>query len=122
MSQLALQWMDEMRGSNPPTHAPAKAERDHGIARAHDHAENDTPGWTEQAISLLAQYAHIHRGYPWLVEDAREYAYACGLPRESDARAWGSVTRGARKRGLIVRDGFAIGKVNLSPKPLWRAV
>jgi hypothetical protein len=108
--QIQLDWTSE-----------AAERRDDGVARAHAHAESDAPGWTERALALLVRYAEIHAPETFLVEDAREYAYACGLTRPSDGRCWGGVTQAARRRKLIVQEGVKPARTsNLSLKPAWR--
>lgn len=99
--------------------------RDLGVKRAVDHANSVEAEWSGQALGMLTAYAAT-RDEPFLIESARRWAEAHGLPKPPDDRAWGSVTRCARsKRHRVierVEGATATGSINKSPKPLWRRV
>jgi hypothetical protein len=96
--------------------------RDTGHAaavQAGAHAERVTEGWLARAEALVGQYAGLQGAF--LVEDARQYAEACGLPTPPDARAWGAVVQALKRRGVLVFAGYASAQSsNGSPKCLWR--
>jgi len=93
-----------------------------GMTRAIDHANRKSPDWEASAFHFLMHYARLPRlrGQPFLIEDAREWAYEQGLERPPDGRAWGAVTRYAAAERHLVRVGFANARSsNNSPKVLW---
>jgi len=97
----------------------AKERADTGIKRSGDHANRVEPEWTGQALGLLIAYAR-NVGVPFLIEDARQWAYANGLPKPPDERSWGGPTRRAESSGRLRRCGMGLAKSsNLSNKPLW---
>jgi len=99
----------------------AMEARDLGIQRAADHANAVESEWTGQALGLLVAFAK-DVGRAFLIEEARLYAEANGLPPPPDARAWGSVTRRASAKKRIEKTGGvgAAASSHCSPKPLWR--
>jgi hypothetical protein len=99
----------------------ARRRRDSGIARAADHANAETSGWTEIAFDFLEACAKV-RAAPFLAEDVIEMAKAAHLPEPPDGRAWGGVFQRGARRGLIQKAGFAPAKTsNCSPKVLWQS-
>lgn len=94
-----------------------------GMARAADHADRETPTWSDRALGCLVMWARSNPGSLWLIEDVRAYAEeAEGLPPAPDGRAWGAVAVRARRLGVIVPAGYASARSsNNSPKVLWRA-
>ena len=94
-----------------------------GMARAADHADRETPSWSDRALGCLVMWARSNPGSLWLIEDVRAYAEeAEGLPPAPDGRAWGAVAVRARRLGVIVPAGYASARSsNNSPKVLWRA-
>jgi hypothetical protein len=100
-----------------PSQAEAAA-RD-GMQRAKDHADRVHDGWSDEALSKILAYAHQCRA-PFLIEDARSFAYRSGLEPPPDGRAWGAVTRRAMLDGYLVRVGYEKARSsNNSPKGLW---
>lgn len=99
---------------------PSPTERaQRGIDSAHDHAEADSPGWTELAAEELRTYALTAGDF--IVEQARiAITPIVGAPEE--LRAWGAVTQMAQRRGWIARTGhyLAASSSNGSPKPVYR--
>jgi hypothetical protein len=98
------------------------SEKGHAAAKASaDRADREIDEWTEKAVALFADYAK-QAPFPFLTEDAREFAEFCGLPSPPDGRAWGHIAKRCQRAGLIVSAGFGSAKSsNGSPKVLWKA-
>lgn len=93
-----------------------------GMTRAADHADRETPTWSDRAIAYVREFAGMEDGRAFLIEQAREYAEYHGLPLPPDGRAWGAVATRAARLGIIVRDGYGSARSsNNSPKCMWRA-
>ena len=79
------------------------------MGRARDHAESDAPGWSERAGHALRAYIAAHPGVRFIAPHVRHWGIREGLIDPPDnERAWGNVFRVARKRGIIVADGFTL--------------
>lgn len=74
-----------------------------GMTRAALNAEYHSQGWRELAFFHVTQYP----GDVFSSEDVREYAYALGLPKPPDERAWGYVITRAKRTGLIEFHGMS---------------
>jgi hypothetical protein len=99
----------------------ATTRRDLGIERSGGKAERTAPGWQGRALAHLAEYIQTQHGAEFLTEDFVRAAGARGLEAPPDARAYGSVMRAARLRGLIVKTGYRLAlSSNMSPKCLWK--
>lgn len=95
--------------------------RELGMARSAAHANEVESEWTGQALGLLVAFA-LQVGRAFLVEEARAWAEAQGLPPPPDLRAWGTVTRRAMAKKRITKVGFGpAASSNCSPKVLWAA-
>lgn len=93
-----------------------------GMERAADHAERDAPGWRDQALEYVRQYATEH--YEFMCEAARRYAEGRGIGPPPDKRAWGAVMVKAARAGYVQKIGFACAtdpKVHMNPAGLWRS-
>jgi hypothetical protein len=90
--------------------------RELGMQVAIAHAGDD---WRAQATRELVRFARDH-GTAFLIEAVRHAAAERGLEAPPNEKAWGAVTQGARRAGLIEPAGYALGS-NGSPKPLWLA-
>lgn len=100
----------------------AMQARDLGVQRAADHANRVESEWTGQAIGLLVAFAK-DCGRPFLVEEARAYAEAKGLPQPPDARSWGAVIRRAAAKRRVRKVGYgAAASSNCSPKIKWEYI
>lgn len=100
----------------------ALERRDQGVERAAGHANRVESEWTGQALGMLTAFAAQH-GKPFLIEEARAYAEAHGLPDPPDARSWGAVARRAAAKNRIRKTGFApAASSNASPKVQWEYV
>lgn len=105
----------------------ARAQRDAGIRKAVDHAEDVTPGWSDRAFEMLRCFADDHRlngGGSFTSEDLRTYASNLGLPSPPHLRAWGGVFQRGAKAGVIVKAGFTTARaphVHKSILATWRA-
>lgn len=98
----------------------ALERRDQGIERSAARANRAESEWTGQALGMLTAYAS-QVGRPFLVEEARPWAEARGLPPPPDARSWGAVTRSAIRKNRI-RDSGEMARSassNNSKKTLW---
>ena len=103
----------------PSSRIRAEHQRDSGIKRAGDHADQQEPDWKDRAAQIIADYAAIHGRF--LIEEVLPYAALRGLPEPPDARAWGAATKRAKALGYIKACGYAPANMsNRSPKILWR--
>jgi hypothetical protein len=94
------------------------ARADEAISRVARNTEKRVPGWVDMAVAKLADYARTAGTFT--IDTARA-AIATSIPDPPDLRAWGQVTRKARKDGLIVPVGMAqAASSNGSLKPLYR--
>ena len=83
-----------------------KVLRDLGMQQAIDHADTDSPGWSERAYEALKEYLKRHSG-EFMGEDVRLWAYQdYKLERADNHRAWGSVINRAARNGLIRKVGI----------------
>lgn len=95
-------------------------KRGHERAKqAADKAERQVAEWTRKMAELVL---HIAGDIPddFTIEDVRSFCPP--MPKGTDARAWGHVTRLALKLGYIERTGryAPATSSNGSPKPLYR--
>lgn len=94
-------------------------ERGHQAGdRAAQKTERLDPGWVAEAVAALGAFAQA-QAVPFIVEDARLAGATPPMPEGTDARAWGTVTRLAKRQGLIRPSGTyrAAATSNGSPKP-----
>jgi hypothetical protein len=98
--------------------AEARDRAETGMQRSVDHADRDTPGWSERALEALRRYARI-QAEDFTIEKARA---AIVLEAPPDQRAFGAVTQSAIRKGYIQKTGgyAAASSSNGSPKPLYR--
>lgn len=97
------------------------ALRDQGMQQAIEHAEQDAPGWSQRALEML-DACPMDR---FMVEDLREWAYANGLDRVDNDRAWGSVITKAARLGLVMHNGYRSvknRKAHATPASVWLRV
>lgn len=102
--------------------ARALERRDDGMASSAEHAERAQPGWSERARAYVQRYPIIF-GWetPFTMEQARQWAYAMGLDRPPEERAWGAVTQKLVRDGIIEPVGYApAASSNGSPKRTYR--
>jgi hypothetical protein len=96
--------------------------RELGMQQSVDHADDVESGWRFQALAHLVAFAKSV-GRPFLIEEARAYASAHGLPEPPTAKAWGAVTRLAVTKKRIEKAGAApAASSNLSLKHTWTFV
>ena len=100
----------------------AKAARDKGHAAGDACARKAGSDWVEEALCLVRLYAASEFTELFTIEQARNWMVPAVLRAPHDARAWGTVTRLAVSRGIIIRTGGYRAAVssNGSPKPLYR--
>lgn len=98
--------------------ARALERRDERMASSAQHAEEAQPGWGERARESLQRCPIIFGSYePFTMEQARQWAYAMGLDRPPEERAWGAVTQKLVRDGVIEPVGYApAASSNGSPK------
>lgn len=103
----------------------ARARGDLGAERAASRAERAAPGWVDRAVEALRDYVRqnaLGMSGQFTVEQARTWAENMGLPKPTDGRAWGQVTRRAVSLGIIeTTGGYAkAASSNGSVKALYR--
>ena len=76
-----------------------------GIARSAARAENATPGWSEEAVVFLTEFART-KPDGFIAPIARRWCEEHGLSAPPSPYAWGGVFLKASRRGIIVRDGY----------------
>lgn len=100
-------------------HAHTAADR--GMGHAADSAEHEIPGWIDAAVKRVGEFARHQHGM-FTIEDCRQVLAGQGLEQPRALRSWGTVTRQAIKRGLILKTNRGAPAVssNGSLKPLYR--
>ncbi len=100
--------------------ASALAQRDAGIASVTSHADENHPRWSERAKGWIRTYSATHRQF--ISEECVAAAYAAGIPKPHDPRAWGGAFMSCSRDKFIRRIGFGISNNrHRSPTPLWRS-
>jgi hypothetical protein len=84
--------------------AAAFAAGDAGAKLAADHANAETPGWSEVAESYARQFVAT-RTKPFIAATLRIYAENNGCPSPPDKRAWGCIIQTLRRDKTIVPTG-----------------
>ena len=72
-----------------------------GANLALDHANDMRLGWGDDADDQLSAFLRTYPNREFLAEEVREFAYARGLPKPPNERAWGGVMMRAKAYGLI---------------------
>lgn len=99
----------------------ARSERDAGMMRAAQHAEELQPKWGELAYDFLCEFAKRHSSF--ISEDVSDATKGSDFPQPPTDRAWGSVYRRAAKDGLIRLDGLGRSRRrHASVCPRWRSL
>lgn len=95
-----------------------------GMERAKDHADRVAPGWSDRALTYLRRFLAMRgTGGRFIAPDVRDYAYATGLDRPPNERAWGSVLQRASRLGWIHEAGWGTygdKTTNVHPVRAWR--
>ncbi len=77
--------------------------RDEGMSRALGSADRKHPDWGDDAYRMLVAFARTRAvGGTFISEEVQAYAYALGLPKPPEPRAWGSIIRRAAIARVIV--------------------
>lgn len=98
--------------------AVAEQRRDAGMAQTLSAAGRHAPGWEDDAIEAVREFARHHEHFP--TEDVRAVA---GTPEGVDGRAWGPILRRCAALGIVEADGFVLANSsNRSPKVRWRSL
>lgn len=112
MSQLQMNFEQPQAGA---------VLRDVGMQRSVEKADRVVPGWKDSALKFVRSFPSDE----FMTEQVREYAYALGLPKPPNERAWGAVIMAAKKLGLIVFARFEqVGnpRAHRTPASVWRRV
>lgn len=72
---------------------------------AADHADADSPKWSDRAFDLLMRFARL-RGGDFCADQVHDWAIEQGLPQPPTRQAWGSVMLKASRQGLIRKTGI----------------
>lgn len=81
----------------------AQKERDKGIAKAINHANEAIPEWEEKAYRMFKEWlSGWAPGHEFLIEDFRFSAEIKGLEKPPSSRSYGPLAIKAKKEGLIV--------------------
>lgn len=83
--------------------------RDAGMQQAIDHAEQETPSWSDLALNMVSDFIDAYPHLEFMAEDVRKWSHHKGLPEPPSKRAWGGVIVRAARLDLIVKVG--IGQV-----------
>lgn len=94
MSQMAIDF------DAPPLAVAVEMGRI-GMQRAEEHAQAESPGFSELALEMLRHYAET-RADPFTSEEVTEWASSAGV-NPPDRRAWGGVFLRAARLGVIRR-------------------
>lgn len=78
--------------------ANAAVLRDVGMSRSAARAEKSYPGWTDEALGFVEEYARDHAEFAG--EDVREASRGI-VPEPPHLRSWGSVMTRAAREGFI---------------------
>lgn len=90
----------------------SREQRDRGIKKAINNAEEKNKYWSNKAYSYLLEFlVNVKENFQG--EDIRVYAESKYLPEPPSLRAWGAVILKAYKNKLIIKEG--IGPVS-NPK------
>ena len=100
-------------------YADALDRRDASMAIVTAHAEENHPGWKDQAGEFVRRYAALYREF--ISEDCTDWAYAHGLSKPHDPRAFGQIYRDSAKAGVIRKAGYGHSVKRASPTVLWRS-
>lgn len=94
-----------------------------GIRKAVEHADQVTPGWSDQAYEFLLEFVDSFTG-GFMAEDVRNEAESKRrVPAPPSARAWGAVILRAAKSGVIRKVGYEKVKnqrAHSTPAAVWR--
>lgn len=103
----------------PRNQRAVRIVRQRAAQRATDHADADSPTWSQRAYAALQRFA-AQRDGEFLAEEAIYWmTHADGLPEPADKRAFGSVFTRAARAGVIRRVGWSTNTKNCSAKPTY---
>lgn len=77
--------------------------------------------WRDEAYATLAAYVRQH-DHPFVIPEARDWAYDQGLDFPPSDRAWGGVVKRAAGAGLIRRVGYrpyGDARMHTQPVSVW---
>lgn len=105
----------------------AQVRADRGIKSSAQHAEQDAPGWQDDAMHYLRWYTRLmarRTCNQFHIEAFRQWAASKGLKQPDELRSYGALTRRAIAEGVITPTGLYARAVssNLSPKMIYQPV
>lgn len=93
----------------------AQKRQSAALKRVSRNAERTTPGWNDDALEQVRQYALDHKEFTAEAMRTGKTAH--------DGRAWGPVMKRAAKEGYIISIGAEkVASSNLSYKTLWKSL
>ncbi len=102
----------------------ARAKGEAGIQSSAQHAEEDVPGWQQDAMHYLRWYCRLmarRTCNQFHIEAFRQWAAAKGLKQPSELRSYGALTQRAIREKVIAPTGLYARAVSshLSPKMIY---
>lgn len=103
----------------------ARQRADRGIKSSAQHAEQDAPGWQEDAMHYLRWFCRLmarRTCNQFHIEAFRQWAASKGLKQPEELRSYGALTQRAIREKLIHPTGLYARAVssNLSPKMIYQ--
>lgn len=78
------------------------------MERASNNAEQNSPGWRDEAMGFLKRYLLISPSKLIIAPEVRRWAEQNGCSDPPHKRAWGGVFSNAKRAGLITMEGFQV--------------
>lgn len=79
--------------------------KEDGIERSLNHANQESPNWSDRALTLLKEFL-TYCSTPFMTENFRAYAQKMGLEEPPSKRAFGGVITKAKGLGWIKSVGL----------------
>jgi len=81
--------------------------RNKGMEQAIEHAEQETPKWSDLALDKLKTFTGLYPNLEFMTEQFREWAITHGLPKPPHGRAFGGVMSRAARIKMIEKAGMS---------------